>query len=41
MLKTRLASAAILIPLVVGGVLYLPTAGVALALALIMGVGLP
>jgi phosphatidate cytidylyltransferase len=39
-LKTRLASAAILIPLVVGGVLYLPTAGVALALALIMGVGL-
>ncbi len=40
MLKTRLASAAILVPLVVGGVLYLPTAGIALMLALVMGVGL-
>ena len=40
MLKTRLASAAILVPLVVGGVLYLPTAGVALMLALVMGAGL-
>jgi phosphatidate cytidylyltransferase len=39
-LKTRLVSAAILVPLVVSGVLYLPTAGVALALALVMGVGL-
>jgi phosphatidate cytidylyltransferase len=39
-LKTRLASAAILVPLVVVGVLYLPTEGVALALALVMGVGL-
>jgi len=39
-LKTRLASAAIMMPLVVGGVLYLPTAGVALVLALVMGVGL-
>jgi phosphatidate cytidylyltransferase len=39
-LKTRLASAAILVPLAVGGVLYLPTSGVALALALVMGVGL-
>ena len=40
MLKTRLASAAIMVPLVVGGVLYLPTAGVALVLALVMAVGL-
>ena len=40
MLKTRLVSAAIMVPLVVGGVLYLPTAGVALALALVMSVGL-
>jgi phosphatidate cytidylyltransferase len=39
-LRTRLASAAILVPLVVCGVLYLPTAGVALALALVMGIGL-
>jgi phosphatidate cytidylyltransferase len=39
-LKTRLASAAIMVPLVVGGVLYLPTAGVALTLALVMSVGL-
>jgi phosphatidate cytidylyltransferase len=39
-LKTRLASAAIMVPLVVGGVLYLPTAGVALALALVMSIGL-
>lgn len=40
MLKTRLVSAAIMVPLVVGGVLYLPTAGVALALALVMSIGL-
>jgi len=39
-LKTRLASAAIMVPLVVGGVLYLPDSGVALILALVMGVGL-
>jgi phosphatidate cytidylyltransferase len=39
-LKTRLVSAAIMVPLVVGGVIYLPTAGVALALALVMSVGL-
>jgi phosphatidate cytidylyltransferase len=39
-LKTRLVSAAIMVPLVVGGVLYLPTAGVALMLALVMSVGL-
>lgn len=40
MLKARLASAAVMIPLVVGGILYLPTAGVALVLALVMGAGL-
>ena len=40
MLKTRLVSAAIMVPLVAGGVLYLPTTGVALVLALVMGVGL-
>jgi phosphatidate cytidylyltransferase len=39
-LKTRLVSAAIMVPLVAGGVLYLPTTGVALVLALVMGVGL-
>jgi phosphatidate cytidylyltransferase len=39
-LKTRLVSAAIMVPLVVCGVLYLPTAGVALALALVISVGL-
>jgi phosphatidate cytidylyltransferase len=39
-LSARLASAAILAPLVVGGVLFLPTAGVALALALVLGAGL-
>jgi phosphatidate cytidylyltransferase len=39
-LKARLASAAIMVPLVVGGVLFLPTAGVALALALVLGAGL-
>jgi phosphatidate cytidylyltransferase len=39
-LKTRLVSAAIMVPLVVGGVLYLPNAGVALTLALVMSVGL-
>ncbi|MDH3526534.1 MAG: phosphatidate cytidylyltransferase [Gammaproteobacteria bacterium] len=40
MLKTRLISAAIMIPLVVGGILFLPTDAVALILALIMGIGL-
>ena len=40
MLKTRLVSAAIMVPLVAGGVLYLPTGGVALVLALVMSVGL-
>ena len=40
MLKARLISAAIMIPLVVGGILLLPTEGVALILALVMGVGL-
>ncbi len=40
MLKTRLISAAIMIPLVVGGILFLPTDSVALVLALVMGVGL-
>jgi phosphatidate cytidylyltransferase len=39
-LKTRLISAAIMIPLVVGGILLLPTEGVALILALILGIGL-
>jgi len=39
-LKTRLTSAAILAPLVVGGVLFLPTEGVALVLAVILGAGL-
>lgn len=40
MLKARLISAAIMIPLVVGGILFLPTEGVALILGLVMGVGL-
>ena len=40
MLKTRLVSAAIMVPLVVAGVLYLPTAAVALTLALVMSIGL-
>lgn len=40
MLRTRLISAAIMIPLVVGGIFFLPTASVALVLALVMGVGL-
>jgi phosphatidate cytidylyltransferase len=38
--NTRLVSAAVMVPFVAGGILYLPTAGVALALALIMGAGL-
>jgi phosphatidate cytidylyltransferase len=37
---SRLVSAAIMVPVVVGGILYLPTAGVALALGLVMGAGL-
>jgi phosphatidate cytidylyltransferase len=39
-LKTRLVSAAVMVPLVVGGVLYLPTAAVAVVLALVMGAAL-
>ena len=40
MLRARLVSAVILVPLVVAGVLYLPTAGIALVLALVLGAGL-
>lgn len=40
MLKTRLISAAVMVPLVVGGILYLPTAAVAVLLALLMGGGM-
>lgn len=40
MLRARLVSAAILVPLVVAGVLYLPTVGIALVLALVLGAGL-
>jgi phosphatidate cytidylyltransferase len=39
-LSARLVSAAILVPLVVAGVLCLPTAGIALALALVLGAAL-
>jgi len=38
--NARLVSAAVMLPFVIGGILYLPTAGVALAVALVMGAGL-